>query len=235
MNIVIILSGGAGSRFGAGVPKQYLDMRGRPVIVHTMETFERCEAVDHVLVVTEKSWERPLIGWAEQYGLGKLWGFAPAGADRQQSILNGLQAARRLCTGAADGVIIQDAVRPLTSVALIGRLLAELKEAPAVLPVLPVTDTVYHSEDGRRVDGLPDRSTLYAGQAPEAFRYREYMDLYESTPPEKRSAMSGSCQLPFDAGWPVKMIPGERENIKLTFPADWELCELIMKAREGQA
>lgn len=234
MNIAIVLSGGAGSRFGAGVPKQYLEMAGKPVVVHTLEQFEGCPQVEHVLVAAEQVWKEKLLFWKERYGLAKLREIAPAGRDRQHSILNGLLAAQKYAAGEDAGVIIQDAARPLTSPGLIGRLAEGLAQAPAVLPVISVTDTVYYTTDGQWAEGIPDRSTLRAGQAPEAFRFRDYLELYKGTPSERLSAMSGSCQLPCSAGWRVKLVPGERENIKLTYSLDWKLCELILKERQGE-
>ena len=108
-----------------------------------------------------------------------------------------------------------------------------MREAPCGLPVTPVTDKIYTSRDGRWVDGLLDRSTLYAGQAPEAFRYQDYLRLYEQTPSEVLGTMSGSCQLPYGKGWKVRMIPGERDNIKITYPSDLEICERRLKEREA--
>ena len=124
-------------------------------------------------------------------------------------------------------------MRPLTSAELLTRLVAELREAPAIMPVLSVTDTAYISRDGQWVDGLLDRSTLFAGQAPEAFRYWPYLKLYRDTPPEQLSAMSGSCQLPYSKGWKVKMIPGDPENIKITYFTDLKICERKLQERRG--
>lgn len=99
------------------------------------------------------------------------------------------------------------------------------------MPVLPLTDTTYMSQNGQWVDGLLDRSTLYAGQAPEAFHFWPYLQLYRDTPDEILNTMSGSCQLPYHSGWKVKMIPGEKENIKLTYSSDLAICEKILQQR----
>lgn len=228
MNAAIILSGGTGTRFGAELPKQYLTIAEKPIIVYTTEQFQHSGAVDYVVVVAAAEWKSRIHEWKRQYGFTKLYAVATAGQDRQESILNGLLALRVL---SPDGVIIQDAVRPLASGALIAELLNALGEAPAVIPVLPMTDTVYTSQNGQWVDGKLERSTVFAGQAPEAFRYADYLKLYLSTPPEVRSTMSGSCQLPHSAGWRVKMIPGERNNIKITYSRDLKLCEELMREK----
>lgn len=227
-NIALVLSGGTGNRIGSDVPKQYRVIAGKPVLVHTLERLEKCEAVDGVLAVANPQWEDSICRWKEEFSLSKLLAVAPAGADRQLSIRNGLLAAADFADEDA-GVIIQDAVRPLTSVSLLTRLIEELAETPAVMPVLAVTDTTYTGRDGTWVGGLLDRATLFAGQAPEAFHYWPYLELYRDTPLEQLSAMSGSCQLPYSMGWKVKMIPGERENIKITYAVDLKICELLLK------
>ena len=208
-NVALVLSGGTGDRMGGGTPKQYRTVAGKPVLVHTLERLERCSAIDGVFVIASPQWTDRILEWKEAFGLEKLLEAAPAGANRQLSIRNGLLAARRFMDGdEGAGVMIQDAVRPLTSVRLLEDLMENLREAACVMPVLPVTDTTYTSEDGRWVSGLLERSALYAGQAPEAFRYWPYLALYRDTPEAELSSMSGSCQLPYQAGWNVKMIPG---------------------------
>lgn len=233
-NIALVLSGGTGSRMGEGLPKQYQHIAGKPVLVHTLEVLERCAAIDGVLAVADPQWTDTILKWKETYSLTKLAATAPAGADRQRSIKNGLLAMRKLIDkDPRSGVIVQDAVRPLASAALLARLVESLREAPCVMPVLPVTDTTYTSHDGQWADGLLERATLYGGQAPEAFHYWPYLALYEEIPEEVLSAMSGSSQLPCKAGWMVKMIPGERENIKITYASDLKICELLLREQEA--
>lgn len=234
-NIALVLSGGTGSRMGSAVPKQYQAIAGKPVLAYTLERLEACRAVDGVVVVSSPQWADSILEWKARYSLTKLRALAPAGADRQLSIRSGLLAAREyMDDDPKAGVVIQDAVRPLTGVELLEALTRHLQDAPAVMPVLPVTDTTYTSRDGQWVEGLLDRSTLYGGQAPEAFHYWPYLALYRDTPEETLRAMSGSCQLPFRAGWKVKMIPGERENLKITYAADLKICELLLREREAE-
>jgi len=215
---------------GTVLPKQYMELAGKPVLVHTLEQLERCGAVDGVVVSAAPEWKPKILLWKARFSLTKLRAVALAGVNRQISIQNGLLMAEQFVDAdERSGVIIQDAARPLTSVKLLTRLVEELKAAPAVMPALPITDTTYTSHDGQWVDGLLDRSKLFAGQAPEAFRYWPYMKLYRDTPDEELSAMSGSCQLPYSRGWKVKIIPGEQENIKITFTKDLETCGRLLE------
>ena len=233
MNIALVLSGGIGTRLGSELPKQYWEVAGKPVIVHTLKQFERFQRIAGVIVVASAEWTAHIWEWKEAYSLSKLWDVAPAGVDRQRSILSGLLAAKRFMKEEAGGVIVQDAVRPLISQDLLQRLVNGLEEAPAVMPVLPITDTAYTSQDGRWVSGLLNRSTLFAGQAPEAFRFQPYLKLYQETPGEVLSSMSGSCQLPYSRGWEVKMVQGDPENIKITYAADLKTCEKKLLERGG--
>lgn len=231
--MALVLSGGTGNRIGGGVPKQYQIIAGKPVLVHTLEQFRRCEAVEGVIAVASPQWADSIWRWKAEFGLEKLLAVAPAGEDRQLSIRSGLLAAQAyMDTAPSSGVIIQDAVRPLTSAALLARLLEALREAPGVMPALPVTDTTYTSRDGQWVDGLLERSTLYGGQAPEAFHYWPYLALYRDTPDEELRAMSGSCQLPCRRGWKIKIIPGDPGNLKITYPGDLELCRRALRKEE---
>lgn len=234
-SIAVVLSGGSGTRMGGELPKQYIELAGKPVIVHTLEQLERCGVVEGVIVAAAPEWTTEILRWKEAFSLSKLLAVAPAGADRQRSIRNGLLAAEGFMDeDELSGVIIQDAARPLTSVGLLTRLVEELKEAPAVMPALPITDTTYTSQDGRWVDGLLDRSTLFAGQAPEGFRFWPYLELYRDTPVETLCSMSGSCQLPYSRSWRVKIIPGEQGNLKITYAEDLNTCEKRLLER-GEA
>jgi len=145
-NVALVLSGGTGDRMGGGTPKQYRTVAGKPVLVHTLERLERCSAIDGVFVIASPQWTDRILEWKEAFGLEKLLGAAPAGANRQLSIRNGLLAARRFMDGdEGAGVMIQDAVRPLTGVRLLEDLMENLREAACVMPVLPVPDTTYTS------------------------------------------------------------------------------------------
>lgn len=231
-NIAVVLSGGTGARMGTELPKQYIELAGKPVIAHTLEQMERCEAVDGVIVVAAPEWREAILRWVKLFQLTKLLAVAPAGEDRQLSIRSGLLAAEVFMDwDEMSGVIIQDAARPLTSADLLARLIEGLREAPAVMPALPITDTAYTSHDGQWVDGLLDRSALFAGQAPEAFRFWPCLELYRNTEEEILNAMSGSCQLPYREGWKVKMIPGEQSNIKITYAEDLKTCETLLTER----
>lgn len=151
----------------------------------------------------------------------KFRGFSLPGENRQLSIFHGLADIRRY-GGAADCVLVHDAARPFISAELITECLTAVKGHDGVLPVLPLKDTVYVSEDGRRVSALLKRSSIFAGQAPELFRLGKYYEANRSLLPEMILEISGSAEPAIMAGMDIVMIPGDERNFKITTKEDLE-------------
>ena len=221
MNIAIILAGGTGTRIGGDIPKQYLEAGNRPVIRYCLDTCFGSEEIDTVHIVAEQRWR----GFIEEHlpkGNRQKWkGFSEPGETRQLSIWNALTDVAGYA-GAEDIVFIHDAARPLLSAGLLHRCLQSVKGHDGVLPVLPMKDTVYYSEDGMRISGLLKRSSVYAGQAPEVFVYGKYYEANRAPFPEKIKAINGSTEPAVMAGMDIVMIDGEESNFKITTQADLE-------------
>ncbi len=233
MNFALILSGGVGTRMRMdGFPKQYLEVEGKPILVYTLQVFEACAAVDSVVIVAAEPWRERIRAWADQYGLNKLLAFAPPGDTRQESILNGLNACMAHSRDEADRVVIHDAVRPCVTGELIGRCLAALDEHDGCMPVLPVTDTVYESRDGRVISRLLERSTIFAGQAPEAFRLRPYARINREAPKEELARCRGTSVIACQHGMDVCLIPGDTDNFKITTPTDLDHFRAAMRYKK---
>ncbi len=230
MNAAIILSGGTGTRMGSDIPKQYLEAGGKPVIAYCISVFESSADIDGIVVVAAAEY-RDLIRslFSDEK---KFLGFADPGANRQLSILSGMNVLRPVM-GPDDHVIIHDAARPLITCELISGITEALKTGEAVLPVLPVKDTLYEVENGR-VTGNLDRSRVCAGQAPEGFRFGAYLKAVESLLPERILDISGSMQPAVIAGMDIVCIPGDERNFKITTPADLERFNEIQAGRAGK-
>ena len=221
MNYAVILSGGIGTRMRSdGFPKQYLEVRGKPILFYALESFEACELVDKIIIVANEQWTSQISDWAKQYGITKLAAFAEPGRTRQHSLLNGLLACSQFGMTDEDIVLIHDAVRPLVSPELIRACVENLGEHDAVLPVVPIKDALYYSEDGLNISAAVDRSKLFCGQSPETFRLPQYLKLNQDTPDEELALIRGSSELAFKNGLDVHMIVGEETNFKLTTPDD---------------
>lgn len=227
MNYAIILSGGIGSRLGLDMPKQYYEVNKKPIIRYVIETMEQCEAVDGFVIVAAEEWQEYV---REQISVPeKFLGYALPGENRQLSIYNGLCALRGIAKE-EDGVLIQDAARPNTSMELIQQCFDLEDDVDGAMPVLPMKDTVYLSEDGVQVSALLERKKMFAGQAPESFRFGKYLAANEMLLPEKIRSINGSTEPAILAGMHIQMIPGDEKNYKITTEVDLE--KFVMERNE---
>ena len=231
MNTAIILSGGVGTRMGTACPKQYLTVNGQPIIAYAMAIFESHPMIDHIVIVASEEWHALIEEWIAKKNITKFAGFAPAGRTRQHSIFNGLLASEG-CTPADGVVIIHDAARPLTAHSIITDCLIGAKEDGGAMPVITVKDTTYFSRDGKQIDQLLDRSCLYAGQAPEAFRFGEYLAIHRTVSDEEIAQTVGTSQIAHKHGMKVRLVKGSERNIKITTIEDLNTFEVILAEQE---
>lgn len=231
MNYAVILSGGVGRRMGNdALPKQYMEVNGKPVLVYTLEKFQDCPQVDEIIVVANHDWDDQIWAWAKQHNITKLTTIADPGPTRQESLLSGLKACKG--TGEADVVLVHDSARPLVSVELISHCVEALPGYDCVLPVLEMKDMIYVSNDGKEITGFADRSTLFCGQSPELFNLQKYLQLNLQTPQQELEAIRGGCELALRKGLKVGMILGEDNNFKLTTPSDMDRMKLCLARTE---
>lgn len=231
-NTALVLAGGVGSRMNMGsFPKQYLQVKGRPVLDYCLCTFQNTPTVDAIVIVADPSWREFIDGWLQKSGISKFVGYADPGETRQFSIFNGLLVAQQQVPD-CENVIIHDSARPLISENLITACFRQLDTADGVMPVLPVKDTCYQSMDGKTISSFIPRSQLFAGQAPEAFRLKPYLQLHRELPREALLEISGSSELAYKYGMKVAMIPGEEKNFKITTQDDLKLLEKYLQCED---
>ena len=233
MNIAIVLAGGSGSRMGmVDRPKQFIDIYGKPVIIHTLEAFEINEKIDAICVVCVKSWQDDLSVWLKEYDIRKVRWIADAGSSRQESSLNALNAIQSECSG-DDYVIIHDAARPIVSQKIINENIEKVKEFGACDTVIPAHDTIIKSLDEKTLDSIPLRKELYLGQTPQSFKYsivRKAYDDYFALPEDKRPEMTDDCGLVLSSGITIGMAMGDKLNMKITTMEDLLLVKSIVRA-----
>lgn len=230
MNYAVILSGGTGLRLGAEIPKQYIEVNGKPIFAYCLEQLSKHAMIDGIQIVADVAWQEQLAVWIERYDInGKFLGFSKPGENRQLSIWNGL-VDLKCRIGTEDYVFIHDAARPLLTEAMITSCLGAVEGYDGVLPVLPMKDTVYLSEDGKCVSSLLNRSQIFAGQAPEVFRFQKYFEANERLLPDRILQINGSTEPAIMARMDIAMIPGDEGNFKITTKADLNrFCEIIEK------
>lgn len=203
-------------------PKQYMTVGGRPMISYCLRTFNAHSGIDRIVIVADEAWHDFILACIAKEQIHKFGGFAAPGKTRQLSVLNGLKAMEETAA-ANDLVIIHDAARPLVPEALITDCLTHNARADGVMPVLPVKDTCYESTDGAHISRLLKRSTLFAGQAPESFRFGSYLAAHQKLSEEELEKISGSSELAYLSGLTVEMIPGAEINFKVTTKEDLQL------------
>lgn len=228
MNTAIILAGGVGSRMGADRPKQFLMVQDKPIISYCFDIFQKHSEIDKIVVVVNDKWKSFVEEYAEKYNVTKICGYAPAGKTRQHSIYNGLKCIDETAHN-TDIVIVHDAARPLVSDEIISDCIKGATEFDGAMPVISVKDTVYQSKDGKSIDNLLKRSELFAGQAPESFKFKKYYKIHNDVSDEEIGSTAGSSEIAYRHGMEITMVKGSERNLKITTIEDLETFETILK------
>ena len=219
----LVMAAGSGARF-CGEPKQYLSLRGRPMMAWAIERFSGHAAIDRVTVVVASGAEDQVRRLVEEQRLGKIHAIVPGGATRQGSVRLGLDAL----DSSSEKVLVHDAARPCLSSDLLQRIVDALSDADAVVPALPTVDTLIHESSGR-LDAILDRVGISGVQTPQGFR-TELLKRAHRNAESKGIVSSDDGSLVFALGEAVKTIIGERTNIKITFENDLPIAEAILGA-----
>ena len=229
----LVPAAGTGARMGAACPKQYLSLVGRPVIVHTLERLCACDAVQGVLVgVASHDEYWPALD-QELRRLDKLIGTFTGGAERAQTVLNGLRALARRA-GPADWVLVHDAARPCVTCGDIDKLVAAMAGSTSgALLAVPVADTVKRVDAGYHVIETVPRTDLWRALTPQIFQ----IDLLTAALTQALAAgakvTDEASAIEYMGGTP-SVVPGRADNIKITLPEDLALAELFIKRQQTE-
>lgn len=217
----IIAAAGAGSRMGAGINKVFLDIKGIPMLVHTLLAFERADSVDDIIVVTGRDDIERVENAAEKYNITKFKRAAAGGDTRQRSVLNGLRASD------ADIAAVHDAARALITPDLIDRCISDAVKFGAAAAGVKSVDSLKRAENGFITETI-NRENVYNIQTPQVFYREELMRLHENA---ADISVTDDTALAEKNGIKVFITEGGYENIKLTSPYDIILAEEILKRR----
>jgi 2-C-methyl-D-erythritol 4-phosphate cytidylyltransferase len=227
--LAIVLAGGTGKRMGLPTSKQFLLLDNRPILVHTLQVFEECKPVDGVyLIVNHK--DLPIIQEEvlEQYRFNKILKLVVGGRLRQDSVRNGIEAIDEPC----DIIIIHDAARPFVSPSFIEKSIFLMEMYDAIIPALPVKDTVkIVSKEGFVVKTL-ERDSLWNIQTPQTFKYDLISKAYREGMAKKLLGYDDSAFIEY-MGKKVKVIEGSPYNIKITTPEDLTIARGILSQMKG--
>lgn len=234
-NIAIIFAGGSGVRMGAGKPKQFIEIDGKPILVYTLELFENHPEIDDIYVACKEDYIEKLNKLLKRFDILKIRKVVPGGTTGLDSIYRGLKAAEEDCN-ADDIVLIHDGVRPCITNGLISRVIASVKENGSGIPTTPMTETPVVSKDGVSVDHLPQRKDCYTAQAPQGFYLGEILAAHDKTRKDnpEYEGIVDSCTLVEKLGGHTFMVRGSKGNIKVTTPEDLYIFRAMLQYQESQ-
>ena len=228
-----ILAGGVGSRMHmADMPKQFLPLGDKPIIIHTLEKFLTCTELDTVYIGVHGDWVNYMNDLVEKYipeaSAARVKTVA-GGADRNETILN-IVAAIEADHGESDDHIIvsHDAVRPFLTLRMIEENIKYAKEYGAVDTVVAAVDTIVVSDDGKFITDIPERKRMYQGQTPQSFKINLLKELYNSLTPEEKGILTDACKICVVRNQPVYLVEGSYTNIKVTTPGDYKIATAMV-------
>jgi 2-C-methyl-D-erythritol 4-phosphate cytidylyltransferase len=222
MNCAVIVAAGKGTRMGPNVDKLFLEVAGHPVIAHTWQRFNEATCIQHIVLVVRDGMQSEFQKLAEQFKFTKPFTLVAGGAERQDSVWNGLEA---LPVG-TEIVAIQDGARPCTSAELLEATIAAARETGAAVAAQRVTDTIKESADGQLITRNVDRSRLWSVQTPQTFQVEVIRHALAEV--RRRGLLvtddTAACE---SIGQPVRLVAGG-PNPKITLPGDLILIRSLL-------
>ena len=234
MNIGLIFAGGTGTRMkGSDKPKQFLTLNGKPIIIYTIEHFEKHPDIDGIVVVCKEDWIDYLNEQLTTYGIKKVLKVVPGGATGQASIRNGLFAIRDAVGVPAEDVIvlIHDGVRPLIDEKLITDNIESVKKNGNAITVVPAIETIIETDEKGDISKVADRKMCRLARAPQSFVLSDIIAAHERSLAEKKEEMIDSAMLMQHYGAVLHTVEGPVENIKITTPMDYHLFKALVNGK----
>ncbi|MDQ2747300.1 MAG: 2-C-methyl-D-erythritol 4-phosphate cytidylyltransferase [Acidobacteriota bacterium] len=220
MNFAIIVAAGSGRRFGSEVPKQFLEIGGKPLLIHTLEKFEKCAAVDEIVLILSPNEVDNFRRTLEKFSFKKSIAIVAGGETRAESVRCGLNA---IDAEKCEIIAVHDGARPLVTVEEIAATIAKAREIGAACLVAKVTDTIKETRDGKIV-GTIDRENLRRALTPQAFRRNILQAAF--APENFDAAATDECFLVEKIGVEIAFVDGAAKNIKITTPEDFEAAKI---------
>ncbi len=229
MNIALITAGGTGTRMHQSIPKQFLTVNERPVIVYTLEAFQRHPGIDAIAVVCIEGWEQVLWAYANQFNITKLKHIVHGGATGQESIRNGLVELEKHYSP-DDIVLIHDGNRTMVSQDIISDCIVTAKRFGSAIAAIPCVEAVLETEDGEISNKSIPREKLRRTQTPHGFPLGKILDLHRRAVANGITSSVAACTMMIELGEPVHFYAGSEKNIKLTTVDDIDIFKALLQA-----
>ena len=226
-----IVAGGTGSRMDSDMPKQFLELGEKPVIVYPAETFLQSPVIDAVVIGVHPDWMDAMEGIYRDYlQSDPRIRITAGGEDRNATVRNMIQKAKAEYPVDADTIFVtHDAARPFVTAKIIEENVRMAQQHGVCGTVIPATDTVIRSAGGQIISEMPPRSEMYQEQTPQTFRYGLYEQACTALSPEEIAAATDVCKLFFLQNLPVYLVKGSTANFKITYPEDLETARCILE------
>ncbi|WP_196602246.1 IspD/TarI family cytidylyltransferase [Pectinatus frisingensis] len=234
MNIALVFAGGTGIRMRTtGKPKQFIELYGKPIIIYTLEVFERHPQIDNIIVPCVAGWEKYLADLVEKFHLKKVKKIITGGVNTQESKLKALNAIRSTCKD-NDIILLHDAVRPLVTEKMISDNIMCVKKYGSAVTAVPFTETGIISDNGEETQKTIIRNTLYIAKAPQSFYFKDVLRSHTLGQNMSYSITIDTVSLMTELGEKVHLVPCTTTNIKITTPEDYYIFKALVDLKESR-
>jgi len=231
VNIALIIAGGSGQRMHQDIPKQFISVEDKPVIIYTLEAFQRHPDIDSIFVVCLDGWQEILNAYAKQFNITKLSEITSGGENGQASIRNGIYAIKEKFKD-DDIVLIHDAIRPMVSAEIISDSIAKCKLYGSGVAAIPCNEAMLVTENKKTSSSMYDRDKLVRTQTPQAFPLKKLIWTHEEAKKRGITNSIATCTLMIELGEKVYFSAGSEKNIKLTTTDDIEIFKALLGTKK---
>lgn len=227
----VVVAGGVGSRMNiSDMPKQFLPLGEKPIVIHTLEKFLLNQRFDIVYVGVHPDWMTYMQDLTERFNLNsERLRLVPGGADRNLTILNVIESIEKEFAPKDEHIIVtHDAVRPFLTMRIIDDNIDAAIKYGACDTAVAATDTIVESEKGDFIKNIPDRRKMYQGQTPQSFRMELLKNLYTSLSDEEKNLLTDACKICVFRNQPVYIVEGDVSNIKITTVSDYKIAQAML-------
>ena len=231
-NIALIIAGGVGARMQQDIPKQFLNVDNKPVIIYTLEAFQNHPSIDAITVVCLEGWHDVVRAYAKQFGITKLENIVSGGPQGQDSIRNGIMDIATRHSDPEDIVVIHDAIRPMVSAEIISDNIRVCRQYGNATTVIPCNTAMLKSEDSLVSEEQLSRDTVKMTQTPQSFFLCELLAAHKEALEKGITAAVASCTMYIELGKKVYLSMGSEKNLKLTTTDDIEIFRALLTMRK---
>lgn len=233
-NIALIIAGGVGQRMHQDIPKQFINVHDKPIIVYTLEVFQKHPNIDAITVVCLDGWQQILQAYCKQFGIDKIESIVTGGETGLLSIRSGLNDIATRHMGDDDIVLIHDAIRPMVSLDIISDNIRVCRQYGNAITVVPCTSVMLKTFDSCTSDDQVPRDNLKITQTPQTFFLRDILDAHREAIEKGIKDSIASCSLYVELGRKLYLSLGEEKNIKITTTEDIEIFSALLEAGENR-